>query len=333
MVLQLCWRRHATGSKMNYIDLILISIICVAAYAGLKQGFIFSFTELLNWTGSLTIGLMIYPYLSLFITRLIKIESFWTTPLLFLACIVLARLLLAVILDNLLKKVPADAHEQTANKVLGIVPGLINGLIFAALLAIIISGVPLGNKFSEEAQNSSVVYELTSRTKWIENKARPVFSDMLKESGTIFTIHPETNKLIRLPFKINTSKARPDLESRMLVLINRERSRRNLKPLQADPSLREVARKHSIDMFRRGYFSHNTPDGTDPFDRIRRANISFMTAGENLALSPNLQTAHEGLMESPGHKANILHRDFGRVGIGIIDGGANGIMVTQNFRN
>lgn len=318
---------------MNYIDLILLLIIGLSAWAGWRQGFIFSLAELLNWTGSLAIGFMIYPYLSAFFIRMFKIQSFWTTPLLFIASIILARLLLAAILDNLLKNIPASAHQRPANRLLGIVPGTVNGLIFAALLAIVISGVPLGNNFSEEAQNSSIAWHLTSRTKWIENKARPVFSEMVSETGTIFTIHPETNKLIRLPFKLNSSRTRPDLEARMLVLINKERAERKLKPLKADPSLREVARKHSIDMFRRGYFSHNTPEGTDPFDRIRQADIPFMTAGENLALSPNLKTAHSGLMESPGHRANILHREFGRIGIGIIDGGVNGIMVTQNFRN
>ncbi|HUH33406.1 MAG TPA: CvpA family protein [Daejeonella sp.] len=318
---------------MNYIDLILLSIVCLSAYFGWKHGFIFSFIELLNWTGSLAIGFMIYPLLSSLLLKVIDLHSFWTTPLIFLVSIVLARMLLAVILDNILKLVPDSVHQNLTNKLLGTIPGSVNGVIFAALLAILISGVPLGNNFSEEAQNSSMVYKLTSRTKWIEEKARPVFSHMLNESGTVITIHPETNKLIKLPYKVNSSKTRPDLEAQMLVLINHEREERNLKPLSADLQLRDVARNHSIDMFRRGYFSHNTPEGKDPFDRIRKANITFMTAGENLALSPNLKTAHTGLMESPGHKANILHRDFGRVGIGIIDGGSNGIMVTQNFRN
>ena len=318
---------------MNYVDLILILIIGVSAYNGWRHGFIFSLAELINWTGSLAIGFLMYPYLSDFLIKIFKIESFRTTPLIFITSIILARLLLGSILDYLLRNIPANAHSKMTNKMLGIIPGSVNGLIFAALLSIVISGIPLGNDFSEEAQNSWVAYNLTSRTRWIENKARPVFSDVVNDSGAIFTIHPETNKLIKLPFKLNTSTARPDLEAQMLDLINRERSERNLKPLKADTSLREVARKHSIDMFRRGYFSHQTPDGIDPFDRIRQANIPYMTAGENLALSPDLQTAHTGLMESPGHRANILNGDFGRIGIGIIDGGVNGIMVTQNFRN
>lgn len=318
---------------MNYIDLILMFIILASAIAGWKHGFIFSFVELINWTGSLAIGFLIYPYLSEVINASFDIQSFWTIPLIFLVSIILGRVLLAFILNSFLNKIPAAAHTRSVNKILGIIPGSVNGVIFAALLAIVISGIPLGNNFSEEAQNSSLAYTLTTKTKWIENEVRPLFTDMVNETGAAITIHPETNKLIKLPFKVKTATPRPDLEASMLVLINQERLRRNLKQLKADPPLRDVARRHSIDMFKRGYFSHESPEGNDPFDRIRKAKVSFLTAGENLALSPNLKSAHDGLMESPGHKANILHPDFGRVGIGILDGGRNGIMVTQNFRN
>jgi uncharacterized protein YkwD len=86
-------------------------------------------------------------------------------------------------------------------------------------------------------------------------------------------------------------------------------------------------------MFERGYFSHNTPEGKDPFHRMREAKVMFRTAGENLALSPTVQIAHTGLMNSPGHRANILSPAFGRVGIGIMNGGRRGLMVSQEFRN
>jgi uncharacterized protein YkwD len=86
-------------------------------------------------------------------------------------------------------------------------------------------------------------------------------------------------------------------------------------------------------MFARGYFAHDTPEGRDPFERMREAKIRFETAGENLALAPTVQVAHRGLMNSPGHRANILNAQFGRVGIGIMDGGIRGLMISQEFRN
>jgi uncharacterized protein YkwD len=66
---------------------------------------------------------------------------------------------------------------------------------------------------------------------------------------------------------------------------------------------------------------------------MRRSRLRFLAAGENLALARTLPMAHQGLMNSPGHRANILRASFGRVGIGIADGGRYGLMVTQNFRN
>jgi uncharacterized protein YkwD len=70
-----------------------------------------------------------------------------------------------------------------------------------------------------------------------------------------------------------------------LNLVNRDRKTAGFAPLAADPELTEVARQHSIDMFRRGYFAHVTPENESPFDRIREAKIHFSTAGENLALA------------------------------------------------
>jgi uncharacterized protein YkwD len=66
---------------------------------------------------------------------------------------------------------------------------------------------------------------------------------------------------------------------------------------------------------------------------MRSANVKFLTAGENLALGRTLKICHEGLMNSPGHRANILNPSFGRLGIGIMDGGIYGLMISQEFRN
>jgi uncharacterized protein YkwD len=66
---------------------------------------------------------------------------------------------------------------------------------------------------------------------------------------------------------------------------------------------------------------------------MSKASIDFSYAGENLALAPNVDLAMQGLMQSPGHKANILSTNFGQVGIGVIDGGIYGEMFCQEFTN
>ena len=64
---------------------------------------------------------------------------------------------------------------------------------------------------------------------------------------------------------------------------------------------------------------------------MSKRKIKFISAGENLAYAPTVEIAHQGLMNSPGHRENILRPSFGRVGIGVIDGGVYGKMFTQDF--
>src|SRR5206468_3912660 len=106
---------------------------------------------------------------------------------------------------------------------------------------------------------------------------------------------------------------------------------RGLRPLAMDQRLREVARAHSAEMFQLGYFSHNSPVSGSPADRLRRAGLSLAIAGENLAYAPSVEVAHQGLMASPGHRANILEAGYSRVGIGVQSAGLFGRMFTQEF--
>lgn len=124
---------------------------------------------------------------------------------------------------------------------------------------------------------------------------------------------------------------RADAEQAMLAAINRERRDRGLGPLGWCESCAEVARAHSRDMYRGGYFSHEDLDGNGPFDRMQAAGISYGAAGENLALAPTVEEAHEGLMTSPEHRENILRPSFNEIGIGIYEG-PYGLMFTQLFR-
>ena len=100
-----------------------------------------------------------------------------------------------------------------------------------------------------------------------------------------------------------------------------------------DESLRDLARDHSLDMYQRGYFSHYTPEGKDPFDRMEEHGISYLAGGENLALAPTVAMAHTGLMNSPGHKRNILDPKYHKIGIGAYQDPRYGIMFSQEFTN
>jgi uncharacterized protein YkwD len=109
-----------------------------------------------------------------------------------------------------------------------------------------------------------------------------------------------------------------ELERQMLQRVNRERTQRGLKALAWDGKLAEVARAHSRDMLAKRYFAHEDPQGLTVAERAHKAGVFYLVIGENLAFAPTLAIAHEGLMQSPGHRENILRPGFNRLGIGIV---------------
>jgi len=121
-------------------------------------------------------------------------------------------------------------------------------------------------------------------------------------------------------------------EKEMLKYVNEERTKAGLKPLQVDLELSRVARIKSQDMVDNGYFSHNSPTYGSPFEMITDFGIKYRAAGENIARNSSVLKAHESLMNSEGHRKNILNENFTHIGIGIVDNkGAGGITVTQMF--
>ncbi|MBD0381624.1 peptidoglycan-binding protein [Paenibacillus sedimenti] len=120
-------------------------------------------------------------------------------------------------------------------------------------------------------------------------------------------------------------------EQQMLDLVNKARAEAGLPPLLADPAVTKTARLKSQDMVDNNYFSHDSPTYGSPFDMLNKFGISYNAAGENIACNQNVQAAHEALMNSSGHRANILSKDYTHIGIGIVNGGPCGKMFTQQF--
>lgn len=120
-------------------------------------------------------------------------------------------------------------------------------------------------------------------------------------------------------------------EQQMLDLVNRERAKGGLRPLQADQTLTRLARMKSQDMITNRYFSHQSPTYGSPFQMLKTYGVSYRTAAENIAGNRSVEAAHVALMNSAGHRANIMNGQLTHVGIGIVSGGSYGMMFTQLF--
>ena len=319
---------------INPIDILLVIVILLSVLNGYRRGFVHGVLDLAGWILSLLAGLRYYQPLARWLGPRIDVWSeVWDQPIAFVLIAIFAGLLVHAIGYALLRRLPEDIDEHRANRALGIIPGFVNGLIIVAILSALLLAIPLSEGVSERTRDSAMVDRLAVYAERLEGQLRPVFGEAIARSLNLLTIRPDSNERVTLPFKVENTRPRPDLEKQMLDLVNQERQAAGLNPLAADPELTEVARRHSADMFARGYFAHDTPEGRTPFNRMQEAGVRFITAGENLALAPTIPVAHTGLMNSPGHRANILRPQFGRLGIGVMDGGMRGLMVSQEFRN
>jgi hypothetical protein len=119
-------------------------------------------------------------------------------------------------------------------------------------------------------------------------------------------------------------------EQAMLDRINAVRAESNLAPLQRMPGLDAVARAHSAEMASRRQLEHVSPQSGTPQDRVLHAGIEASTIAENVALHQDSAHAMEALLQSPGHRANILNADVTHIGIGSLRT-AQGVYVTQVF--
>lgn len=310
----------------------MVLTLFLFSFAGYKAGFIFQIFYTTLAAVSLTAAYFLSPAAVVFFSEHIKSDSQQFTAFLFVAMALFIFMLLHFISRSIRKKMKCSGR---INHILGAVCGLIVAAIVIVETYRNTILLESSNEINVAVEQSGANQVLATAEKWVDKKVDDVngFSSHTKSISIPAGDDPVCHSPSLLSYCNYSFHERPDLEKEMLVMINAEREKNGLPALINDEPLKTVARAHSADMFIRGYFSHDTPDGINPFQRIRNAGIHYLFAGENLAMSSSLQKAHINLMNSAGHRANILRKSYGRVGIGILDGGTHGLMISQEFRD
>ncbi|OFW59612.1 MAG: hypothetical protein A2V52_08170 [Actinobacteria bacterium RBG_19FT_COMBO_54_7] len=120
-------------------------------------------------------------------------------------------------------------------------------------------------------------------------------------------------------------------EARMIQLVNQARNNAGLPSLYAEQRLTDFARSYSSEMIQYNFFGHVSPVSGDLKQRIKARGISgWKLAGENLAKAPSVDAAFTALMNSAGHRENILRAEFNCIGVGIVQG-PGCLYITQEF--
>ena len=162
--------------------------------------------------------------------------------------------------------------------------------------------------------------------------------------GSLWIAHRRSVAEAKSPPAVRKGGATPaGLEREMLDLVNADRANPKYlaethgraRPLAWDAALAAVARTHSCDMMKRGYFAHESPEGVGPRHRIEKAGIRWRMFAENIAKDQMVADAEAAFMREPpfqeNHRANILNPELTDIGIGICSD-RDYLYITQDFR-
>lgn len=278
-------------------------------------------------------GLLFYSFLSTLIVDYISLTKGVSDAAAFLIVVLVSFMVFSTLFSIIRKKYITIKFGKKINMAGGAIFGGLSFFFIASFVVALLLSFPVSEVIKDSIRNSVTGRFLFTRTQGIERDVRKVFGGAIEETINFMTVRPQSQETIPLNFKTVSFKIDPKSEATMLALINMERSKKGLHSLSSDEPLKEAARAHARDMLERGYFSHYTPEGLSPFDRLEKAGIGYAYAGENLAFAPDVEIAFAGLMKSQGHRENILSPNFNKVGIGVIDAGIFGKMFVQEFTN
>lgn len=316
------------------VDVLIVALLALAIIGGYRRGFIATLYGLITWIVALAGALVLQAEVAEWLSGLLGLAEPVVRILAFVGLVLAIEIALAAVgralISPLIRTVHSDKVFGTVDRVLGIVPGVMRSLLIIAIALAALLVLPVGNDVRAAVDGSRIARVLIAEISAVQ----PYLGSLVGEAGgaplLVTRLGEEDRQSLDLPEDLQL-ESDPEAARQLVELVNEERVARGLSPLELDERLIPVAEAHSTEMFRLRYFSHQSPNTGSPFDRIAAAGIQYSRAGENLAYARSVATAHRGLMESPGHRENILRPEFTRIGIGVISAGPYGRMFTQLF--
>lgn len=322
----------------NWIDILVLLIVIFYSIQGFSLGFLTALIDFISFALSFLLGLSFYGFVAHFLVQFLSIPQGFANAIGFFAVAVLFEIILTLLIRVFLSKLPILHLQETlrspikiAGKLLGIIPGALSGFLLSSFILSLIIALPFAVFLKHSVADAKIGGVLVANTQGFTKDWQMVFGGAVNDTLSFLTIEPKSNELVSLNFKTDKITVDKNAQGQMLKDVNWERASRGIPVLTFSQVLTKVAQNHCSDMLKRGYFSHYTPEGLSPFDRMAQVDIIFNYAGENLALAPSEDLAMKGLMQSPGHKENILSPNFRQLGVGVIDGGIYGEMFCQEF--
>lgn len=318
----------------NWIDIAVALYLLLHFMLGAKRGFHSVFINMTSFVTALFVSFFGYKFLADFLSMNFNLDKSYANFIGFFTSLFVVKTTIFLLLNIVFPKSLLKLRYTVLDRLIGGLVSFIFNLAVVFLIFSIVISLSLPYFIEKPILSSTIGSLARDDVAGINDNFKSIFGGVLETTVQKFdflTIEVENDKKIDLGYTVANPGYNEKMEEEMLILVNQERASLGLEKLVVDEKMKETARKHGRDMFENGYFSHIDLKGGKVSDRMKKDGVGFYMAGENLAFSKDVLSAHKGLMDSPGHKRNILFPFFHRIGIGAIDGKERGIIFVQNF--
>jgi len=316
------------------VDIIIVLMLVQAAISGHKRGLIHLIFELVCLLAATATAFFLYQVVGSGIRNWVPLSVSLTNTIAFVVLWIMSETIYTLVMWSfVLARIKKQFLLQEVNEFGGAVLGVAKTAVILIVALLLFAGLPLQATIKRAVTDAYIPNVLLTGTglwqTWMSSNLGRDIGDTLN----FYTVpaNADSEVATELGFSTTDVKVSASSEEALLGLINHERADKSLPLLKMNEKTRLVARKYAIKMLAGGYFSHVDLQGNTPYIRLREGGVVFDAAGENLASAPTVQLAHQGLMNSKGHRDNILSPYFSTVGIGVVDAGPYGIMVVEDF--
>jgi uncharacterized protein YkwD len=322
-----------TDLAFSPVDAAVLALIGVAAWYGYRSGFVATMYSLASWILAVAAALAFAGPATNVIEAIATLPRPLAATIGFVVTIVIVEALFSIAGYLAVRPIVALVRRsplRAVDRILGTIPATIRSLFIVAVAVVAIEALPIASEIKAAVETSRTGRFVTAEIAAFQPQIE-AFTGQLGGAPLLVTrIGEDETEHLALPDGIELAPD-PVAERQLFDLVNEERVQLGFGALVWDERLVPVARSHSEEMFTLKYFSHDSPVTGSPFDRLKAAGVTYSRAGENLAFAQSVSVAHRALMQSPGHRENILRPEFTRIGIGVMNAGAYGRMVTQLF--
>jgi len=307
---------------VNLFDLISILLFVLLTILIWRKPIILVLESLIALIIGILLSAVLLPLILNLLEKLGWRGNLYTPALIFIFLLILIWGIFFVLFSSIF------LHHKVKAGILALPLALIFTAVFFALGCLVLPPFISSGKMSLQLSSSHCCLYVR-KSKLINISALKALQGRISE---IYT-PPSENKAIVLPDNLKIGSYNAAFSPELLQLINNERTKAGLSPLDYNDNLAHLARNYGEEIAAARILSHLSRNWKTPADRAKEQKINFNYLGENLAIAGDVFIAHQALMNSPSHRDNILSPVFRRVGLAVFNVSPNGVLVVEEYTN